>query len=839
MVLALPVRVRHGCVLGVALIVSTTVFPSAGLSAVSGYTNPAIPKQRSHQSKPVPARAKGLGVELLQNGSFEQNGGLGSNQFTGWTVVNLLDPAGSPGSGDWFVQTGGNSPQNSFPVDPPTLGNSAAMTDQSGPGGHALYQDLTIPPGTTTASLNCDVFINNQATGFFVLPNLDFSASPNQHARVDIMDPAAPVDDVGAGVLQNIFVNSPTDPTFQPYTTLSADLSAFAGQTVRLRFAEVDNQSFFNMGVDNCSLMAVTTAPLIPQVFIDAENDVGSEAARDSVTFSLSINPPPTADIQVGIQVDPASTVTLGEDVGPVPALIDVKSGDSLVVFSVDVLDDSLDEGVEALTLNTLPGNGYQLIPPFSIEASIVDDDGVDTVSCQRMPTPDGAFFDGVKGGVNLEPVTQVFQPVFAPQSHAVARTVSADGLTLFFSSDRDLVNGRNTDASVEIFRWSLDSDMIQQITDNQGNFAVLGVDGTGSTLLARKVLQQIPMNPGSTELPMVLINTSTGVATEILTPLLNMARQQGGAYLSHRIGGQELVTRLTDAASWAFFHETYVPLYGSAPTEQDVLFNPSTGAVFDVSAGGSIKANYMVPGTGVVFGTTQPCAGVCPTAPVQLPPGAVQIVSFDPRTQLFEDTQLLPPNSSNFAFIRASDRFGTLGVMDEEGPLLFNETRNPEGNEEIYIVGEDIYGPVQITASSGDTPICFRLNDPADPTSGCAWAADNAFSQISGDGGFVFFSSDRDIVGANPDRSYELFWFDPIRGAFAQITDRDSPIYSWLTGMGVFTGASQVPAIVGVDDTGGVLYVHDASAGVLDTGADGSLNVHGPGAHLDVYDCR
>jgi hypothetical protein len=74
------------------------------------------------------------------------------------------------------------------------------------------------------------------------------------------MDPTAPVDDVGAGVLRNIFITAPGDPlvTTAPgdpqmtpvYRTIVADLSAFAGQRIRLRFAEVNNQLFLQMGVD-------------------------------------------------------------------------------------------------------------------------------------------------------------------------------------------------------------------------------------------------------------------------------------------------------------------------------------------------------------------------------------------------------------------------------------------------------------------------------------------------------------------------------------------------------------------------------------------------------------
>ena len=100
--------------------------------------------------------------------------------------------------------------------------------------------------------MSFDIYVNSY--GSFAIPDpltLDYNVEPNQQARVDIMDPSAPVDGVGAGLLENIFVTSPGDPAESGYTTITADLGAYAGQTIRLRFVEVDNQNSFYFGVDN------------------------------------------------------------------------------------------------------------------------------------------------------------------------------------------------------------------------------------------------------------------------------------------------------------------------------------------------------------------------------------------------------------------------------------------------------------------------------------------------------------------------------------------------------------------------------------------------------------
>ena len=68
------------------------------------------------------------------------------------------------------------------------------------------------------------------------------------------MTTGSAITDVGAGVLLNIYQTQVGDPSVSGYTTITADLSAFAGQTVRLRITEVDNSGNFSFGVDGVSV---------------------------------------------------------------------------------------------------------------------------------------------------------------------------------------------------------------------------------------------------------------------------------------------------------------------------------------------------------------------------------------------------------------------------------------------------------------------------------------------------------------------------------------------------------------------------------------------------------
>ena len=195
--------------------------------------------------------------ELITNGGFEDGGG----SFAGWTV---LDQVG--GSGSWFIQSGTGSPLNGFPVPPPPGPTHAAMTDQTGPGSHVMFQNFTVPFALNLATLQFDLFLSNQGGAYFAPPTLDFNTNPNQQARVDIMTTTADPFSVAPGdVLLNVYQTNPGDPLLSGYTTVSTDLTtllqAHLGETLRLRFAEVDNQGFFNAGVDRISLTAVIPEP--------------------------------------------------------------------------------------------------------------------------------------------------------------------------------------------------------------------------------------------------------------------------------------------------------------------------------------------------------------------------------------------------------------------------------------------------------------------------------------------------------------------------------------------------------------------------------------------------
>lgn len=186
---------------------------------------------------------------LINNGGFESG-------FSDWSIAD------QPGSdGGYAIQTGTLSPVNGETVPAPPGGTYAAMTDAMGPGSHVLYQDFVVPAAVADAKLKFSLYVNNSIAGSFRTPaTLDFAtAALNQQARVDLLPITAdPFSVAPADILLNAFQTLTADPLVSGYTGYEVDitslLQAHAGQTLRLRFAEVDNLGPLLFGIDNVSI---------------------------------------------------------------------------------------------------------------------------------------------------------------------------------------------------------------------------------------------------------------------------------------------------------------------------------------------------------------------------------------------------------------------------------------------------------------------------------------------------------------------------------------------------------------------------------------------------------
>jgi hypothetical protein len=192
----------------------------------------------------TPAKAD----ELLTNGNFA------TGTLEGWNVDNQAG-----GFGTFVVISGMVTPMGGQPtVGPPAGSTFYAVSDQIGPGAHALSQMFTVPAGATSVILSFDMFVNDwSGMGPIVNPaGLDYTAIPNQHARVDLLTADAPPFDTGTGVLKNFYLSVDAGPNPHAYIHYEFDITDLVadGGTFRLRFAEVDNQFFLSQGLGNVSI---------------------------------------------------------------------------------------------------------------------------------------------------------------------------------------------------------------------------------------------------------------------------------------------------------------------------------------------------------------------------------------------------------------------------------------------------------------------------------------------------------------------------------------------------------------------------------------------------------
>ena len=186
------------------------------------------------------------------NNDFEL-GVVNSDAIPCWTVAE--QHAG--GSGSWCIQAGTAPPQGSCAgvtgvIPAPPQGVQAAMTNQTFIDAHVMYRCNILASG----SVGFQLYINNLfGVPFFSPSTLDKTVPGNQQFRADLVTKAGmeadPFTVDGADILLNIYQTEPGDPNVSGYTPITADVSAFIGQNVCLRFAVTITESVILVGIDD------------------------------------------------------------------------------------------------------------------------------------------------------------------------------------------------------------------------------------------------------------------------------------------------------------------------------------------------------------------------------------------------------------------------------------------------------------------------------------------------------------------------------------------------------------------------------------------------------------
>jgi hypothetical protein len=232
------------------------------------------------------------------NGSFE------TGDFTGWVTQDLEDP----------LQALDTSSEGGFTVPhPPTDGVVCATTgfDGAGPGTIFLAQDVTVPADKTT--LLFDYFGGWDLADFGAEVDRDFSA---------IVEPSGGGSPLQTTVIRTAVAGTLVDDT--GVTTASVDLSAFAGQDVRVKFAWDVPEDYTGPGgfaLDNVRLVG-KKLPGASAASLKVKLDFVNEDA-DSLGFSM--------------------VVPVSEDFAPEDEDVSVTIGDASFDFTLDATGNAVE----------------------------------------------------------------------------------------------------------------------------------------------------------------------------------------------------------------------------------------------------------------------------------------------------------------------------------------------------------------------------------------------------------------------------------------------------------------------------------------------------------------
>lgn len=193
----------------------------------------------------------GAGAATVVNGDFE------AGNLSGWSVYRATQSGnwyaykGKQGAGDQAAEQRGKN----FPP-PPPQGKYAATADEVLADTMILSQEVSLEPGRDHR-LSLLAFYDSLHP--IAVPSLDtlsvddgiLAGGQNQQFRVDVMRAGSPIESLGPGdVLATAFRTQPGGPPSLAPTWVSADLSPFAGQTVRVRVAAVAHEELLTGGVD-------------------------------------------------------------------------------------------------------------------------------------------------------------------------------------------------------------------------------------------------------------------------------------------------------------------------------------------------------------------------------------------------------------------------------------------------------------------------------------------------------------------------------------------------------------------------------------------------------------
>lgn len=219
-----------------------------------------------------------LAVAAPASAATVVNGDFETGDLSGWEQAST--------AGSWANYIGVTNPANGRLIAAPPEGLRAAVSGQNGPGRTFMYQDIALEEGQRH-TLNLQVYYESAAA--LVSPDTLATNLSNQQYRIDVLRAGAPIDSVDAAdILTTVFRTQPGDANPRAPFPISTDLTAFAGQTVRLRFAEVATNLFFSASTDDVRIVSVPDVAVSPRTLSFGSRDVDDGAIDRTSTLTNS-----------------------------------------------------------------------------------------------------------------------------------------------------------------------------------------------------------------------------------------------------------------------------------------------------------------------------------------------------------------------------------------------------------------------------------------------------------------------------------------------------------------------------------------------------------------------
>lgn len=198
-----------------------------------------------------------LSVSSFANANLIINGDFETGDFTGWSTSHLggssLGVLTNPGDPDL-----GSSP---------SIDHYAFAGNQGGPSQNIFWQTFAVPNSLSSLNFSFDYTYRNFSSSFVnpTVDTLDYLSVSNQQFRVEILTGSANFLTVTASdIVFTAFQTVSSSPNPVLWTNLTQDIttavSAYQGQNLIVRFAQVDNNGPFDIGFDNVVLNATTVS---------------------------------------------------------------------------------------------------------------------------------------------------------------------------------------------------------------------------------------------------------------------------------------------------------------------------------------------------------------------------------------------------------------------------------------------------------------------------------------------------------------------------------------------------------------------------------------------------